>query len=150
MALKRISALVDLPELQVLMFGFLLNLPWELWQAPLFVDMANAPHSTATLVCTLAALADAVIILVAYWSIAVSARTRQWVQSPTRGRLAGFVAVGLAITITVEWLATGILNWWSYAPGMPVLAGLDVGALPVAQWIILPLLVAWFVRHQLR
>lgn len=150
MASKRISALVDLPELQVLMFGFLLSLPWEFWQAPLFVGMANAPHSTATLVCTLAALADAVIMLIAYWSIAVSARARQWIQSPTRGRLAAFVAVGLVIAVIIERLATGILNWWSYGPGMPVLAGLDVGALPLAQWIIVPLLVAWFVRRQLR
>lgn len=150
MASKSISALIDLPELQILMFGFLLNLPWEFWQAPLFVGMANATHSTATLACTLAALADAVIVLIAYWSIAVNARTRRWIESPTRGRLAGFVAVGLAIAVIIEWLATGILNWWSYAPEMPVLAGLDVGVLPLAQWIIVPLLVAWFVRRQLR
>ena len=60
-----------------------------------------------------------------------------------------FVAIGVAITLVLEWLATGPLGRWEYAEAMPIVPLLGVGLSPVLQWILLPPLVAWFVRRQL-
>ena len=68
---------------------------------------------------------------------------------PSAGQIAGFVAIGVAITLVLEWLATGPLGRWAYAEAMPVLPLLGVGLTPVLQWVLLPPLVAWFVRRQL-
>ncbi len=58
-----------------------------------------------------------------------------------------FLAIGLVITIAFELLATGPLNRWEYGELMPT--GIGVGAAPVAQWVILPLLQLWFVKRQI-
>ena len=51
--------------------------------------------------------------------------------------------------LVLEPLATGPLGRWAYAEGMPVVPLLGVGLSPALQWILLPPLVAWFVRRQL-
>jgi hypothetical protein len=57
------------------------------------------------------------------------------------------LAIGLVITVAFELLATGPLNRWEYGEFMPT--GIGVGAAPVAQWVILPLLQLWFVKRQI-
>jgi hypothetical protein len=141
--------LIDAPETNVGIFAFLLNLPWELVQVPLFAGMPTAGHWTAILVCGRATLGDVVVALVAFWAVALAAGGRGWVIAPTRGRVAGFVAVGLLITIVMERLATGLFARWAYADAMPVVPLLEVGLSPLLQWIVLPPLIVWFVRRQL-
>ena len=68
--------------------------------------------------------------------------------APTRGHLAAFVAVGVIITTMMERLATGPLERWAYAERMPIVPLVDIGLVPVLQWIVLPPLIVWFVRRQ--
>jgi len=51
-----------------------------------------------------------------------------------------FLAIGLAITIVFELLATVPLNRGEYGELMPTVPVIGVGVFPVAQWVILPLL----------
>lgn len=148
---NRWSAFTRQPELNVAVFAFLLNYPWEFSQVPLFTGMADAPHWTAIKVCATATLGDIVIMLIAYWFVAFVARTRSWIAAPTAGHLMMFVAIGLAITVVIEQLALHGLwfGTWKYSPLMPVVPGIGVGLSPLLQWIILPLLLVWFVRRQL-
>ncbi len=141
--------LLEAPAANVAVFAFLLNYPWEFLQVPLFRSMAPAPHWEAIKVCTSATLGDAVIAVVAFWGVAAMAGTRRWILAPSTGQLAGFITIGVAITLVLEWLATGPLGRWEYAEAMPVIPLLGVGLSPVLQWILLPPLVAWFVRRQL-
>jgi hypothetical protein len=119
--------LADAPETNVGIFAFLLNLPWEFAQVPLFAGMAAAGHWTAIQVCGRATLGDVAISLVAFWVVAGTARSRIWILAPTLRRISGFVAVGILITIVMEWLATRVLGRWAYAPAMSVLPILEVG-----------------------
>jgi len=144
-----IRRLLDAPETNVAIFAFLLNLAWEFAQVPLFAGMRSAPHWTAILVCGRAALGDVVIALVAFWVVAAVSGSRTWILRPTGRRVAGFVTVGLLVTIVMEWLATRVLGRWAYAGTMPVVPLLGVGVGPLVQWIVLPPLVVWFVRRQL-
>lgn len=149
--LNRLQALTWTPEFNVALFAFLLNLPWELWQAPLFEGMAAAPHWDAVKACSRAALGDAVIALVAYAAVALVLRNRAWVASPSTPGALGFMACGLAITALIERLAVeGVwIQGWSYSPLMPVVPGIGVGLSPLVQWLVLPPAVAWLVRRQL-
>ncbi len=96
-----------------------------------------------------ATLGDVVIALVAFWAVALGCRSRRWMLQPTGRQVAGFVALGVAITIVLEWLATQMLGRWAYADSMPVVPVLDVAFSPLLQWFILPPLVIWFVHRQL-
>jgi hypothetical protein len=146
----RFRPLTTAPEFNLVVFALLLNLPWELLQAPLFEGMADAPHSTVIRACLQATLGDAVIMMLAHAAVAAITRRRHWVLAPSWRDLAVFSAVGVAITAVIEWLATRG-HWaqtWVYSSAMPVIPGLEIGLSPLLQWVILPPIAVWFVRRQ--
>jgi hypothetical protein len=144
-----VSQWLDLPETNVLIFALLLNFVWEFAQVPLFASMSTADHWAAIAVCARATLGDALIALIAFWAAAITGGSRRWILEPRRSQLITYLAVGIAITIVMEWLATRVLDRWAYAPSMPIIPLLGVGLSPIIQWLIVPLLLVWFVRRQL-
>jgi hypothetical protein len=143
------SGIVDIPELNVAIFSFLLNFIWEMWQIPFFLAIPSEPHWAGVVACTQATFGDAAISLVAFWSVAAFARSRRWILQPSPSQIGGFIAVGVVITIAFETLAAGFLERWNYSPLMPTLPILGTGLVPLLQWILLPPLTIWFVRRQL-
>ena len=137
------------PEAQIAIFSFLLNYPWEMLQAPLFEGMSEGAHWEQVKVCTLAALADAVISLVSFWTAALVATSRAWLLKPRLAPWLAYMAVGLGLTGVGERLAGGPLGLWEYSAAMPLMPGVGVGISPLLQWLILPPLVLWFARNQL-
>jgi hypothetical protein len=137
------------PELFVLLFAFLLNFVWEMWQVPFFRDIGDAPHWRGVIVCTQATFGDAAIALFAFTAVALFSRRRLWLLAPSRGQIAAFLAIGLALTVVFEALATGPLARWRYGDAMPTLPWLGTGALPLLQWLTLPPLVLWLARRQI-
>lgn len=120
-----------------IIFVFALHFAWEMAQARWFASMANLPFWTATLLCLRATLGDLAITLVSFFVAAAMARSVEWpVRNFSAGRVLVYVAVGLAITIVIEIIALRT-DRWSYADNMPTLFG--IGVLPLAQWVILPL-----------
>ena len=147
--MKPLSAMVNTPEFNVVMFSLLLNLAWEIWQVPFFHGMAAQPHWLGVKACTQATFGDAGIALAAFWVTALIARSRTWILRPSRPDIAIFVGVGLVATIAFETLATGALERWAYSDAMPRLPVVGTGLLPVIQWLVIPPLVVWFVRRQI-
>jgi len=137
------------PETNVALFAFLLNLPWEMWQISLFEGVASLAHRDGVIMCTRAALGDAVIALLAFWLVAATARTRDWIRRPSRVTLGAFVALGLIATLALEYWATQVGGRWQYAAGMPRLPLLGTGLAPLLQWLSIPPLVVWLVRRQI-
>lgn len=140
---------LDLPELNVAVFAFLLNFVWEFWQVPFYEDMPTIPHWQGVKTCTVATLGDVAIALVSFWAVAWAVRSRAWILQSSTAELAGFVAAGVLITVAGEWVLTEVISRWAYASSMPTLPVLGTGLLPLLQWILLPPLIVWFVRRQL-
>ena len=141
--------ILEIPELNVAAFAFLLNFVWEFSQVPFFRAMATSPYWEAAQACIQATFGDAAIALVSFWAVALAARSRRWILGPSARQVLGFVAAGVAITVVFEWLATELLGRWNYAGSMPTVPLLGTGVLPLLQWILLPPLIVWFVRRQL-
>jgi hypothetical protein len=137
-----------LPEVFVVVFSLLLNLAWEMWQVPFYEGMAEARHWDGIRICTQATLGDAVISLAAFAAVAWWAGSRNWLIAPRKRELALYLAVGLAVTVVLEALATGPLDRWSYGDDMPRLPWLGTGVLPILQWLLLPLPILWLARNQ--
>jgi len=146
---SRFSNLPSTPEFNVLVFSFLINLTWEVWQVPFFRGMADQPHWLGVKACTQATFGDAGIALAAFWVTAICAKTRNWMLQPRKTDTAIFLSVGVAVTIVFESLATGVLDRWTYSDAMPRVPILGTGLLPLLQWLALPPLVLWFVRRQI-
>jgi hypothetical protein len=143
------NKILNAPELHISIFAFLLNFVWELLQMPLFAGFADFPYYQTVLHCTKATFGDVVISLVAFAGACLITRSRMWINSTNISGVIAFLAIGLVITIVFEILATGPLNRWEYGELMPIVPLTGVGASPVAQWVILPLLQLWFVRRQI-
>ena len=146
---SRRSGVMNWPETNVALFAFLLNLPWEMWQIPLFKGMPSLAHWDGVILCTRAALGDAVIALLAFWLVAAISGTRSWMRRPSAVTLGAFVASGLIVTIALEYWATQVGGRWEYADAMPRLPLLGTGLAPLLQWLLIPPLVAWLVRRQI-
>ena len=143
-----LARVLEIPEVNLIGFAFLLNFVWELLQAPFFEPLRDLPHWEGVKLCGLATVGDAAIMLVAFWFVAAVPQSRAWILNPRRRDLAVFVVLGIVITIGLERsaLATGR---WRYSEAMPVIPIIEVGLTPILQWSVLPLLVAWLVRRQL-
>jgi len=149
--LRRLKDLTWCPEFNVALFALLLNYPWEFLQVPLFEGMSQAPHWHAVQSCSRAAVGDAVIALLAFEAVSLIAGTRAWIMRPPAPLVLGFIACGVFTTVVIERLALAGL-WmerWSYSTLMPIVPILEVGLVPLAQWVVLPPLILWLVRRQL-
>lgn len=142
--------ILALPEFNLALFALLLNYPWEFIQIPFFEQMPTLPHGEAVLFCTRAALGDVLIALAAFWVVALARGDRGWLRRPDRRAVLGFVAVGLLVTVGLEWHATEVAGRWHYSELMPTVPLLGTGLLPLLQWLLLPPLVVWFARRQIR
>ena len=143
------NKILNAPELHIAIIAFLLNFVWELLQMPLFAGFVDFQYYQVILHCTKATFGDVVISLVAFAGACLITRSRMWIISMNKSGVVSFLAIGLVITIVFELLATGPLNRWEYGELMPMVPIIGVGVSPVAQWVILPLLVLWFVKRQI-
>lgn len=140
---------LDSSETNLAVVAFLLHFVWEFLQVPLFADMPDMAHWDAVQFCARAALGDVVITLAAFWLVALVYRDRGWILTPTKAAIAGFIAVGVIITIALEWHATVLIDRWQYDERMPTIPLLGTGLSPLSQWLILPPLVVWVARRQI-
>lgn len=141
--------LVDLPEISVALFAFLVNLVWEFGQVPLYRDLPSEGHWASIKLCARATLGDAVIAVVAFWIVAALVASRWWITAPSAVHVVCFVGVGLGIATALEWMAIHVQARWAYGTSMPIVPVLRVGLAPVLQWVIVPPLVVWLVKRQL-
>jgi hypothetical protein len=116
-----------------------LNYVWEIAQAPLYAGMAL--WGNIWWHCFVASLGDGVLVcLIAAVGWAAFGR-RGWYRHPGAQAYGVMLASGLGIGLGVELVAVHLLNRWAYAPGMPLIPGLGVGLVPVAQMLLLPPLI---------
>ena len=130
-------------------FGFLLEFVWEFLQIPLYARMTQLPHWLGVISCGRAATGDALIVAIAWIAGALVQRDRRWVLAPRPGSTLAYVGSGVLITIAMELAATRWLGRWQYSELMPLVPGLQVGAAPLLQWIVLPPLTLWLARRHL-
>lgn len=146
--MKKVATVTGRPDVNIAIFAFLLNYPWEFLQVPFYRDMPSASHWDGVVVCSLATIGDAVIMLAAFWLTALTARSGGWVAEPRARHIAIFVTIGLIITLVIEHIAIRSGWGWRYDSSMPLVPILGAGLAPFLQWIVLPPLALWFVRRQ--
>jgi len=135
------------PELPVVALGFGLNAAWEFLQSPLYADHSRELGYLlrTRLHC---AGGDALILLFAFGVTSLIFRSRQWLPDGRMWPTVLFVAIGVAYTVWSEWFNTQVALSWQYADSMPRVFG--IGLVPLAQWLAIPVLLAWILRKARR
>ncbi len=135
---------------------------WEMLQAPLYAGMLQMSWYDATRLCTIASAGDVFITLVAYAIVAALASNRFWAfplqSSPLQSsqsrpqyrsiavrQIGLYLVIGIVITAIAEFFNITFLHRWAYGPGMPELLGFGVA--PLAQWVVVPVLIVWLARR---
>lgn len=144
-----LNKLTNMPEVNFFVFAFLINFVWEMQQMPLFRFSGANSLGKMNWICTQASLADAFMIVLAFWIVCVVEESRNWFFNITKRKLFFFLIPGLILTVFLELLNTKILQRWEYIEAMPTFPWLDVGVVPIIQWILLPPLILMIVRRQL-
>ena len=137
------------PEVSLALFSFAFHFIWEFLQIPTFEGMAELRHWEGVKVCTYATIGDVGIALAAFWITSLAARTRHWIIDKKAWQLLVFLAVGLAVTVGLEFYYVEISNRWSYSELMPLVPPFGTGLSPLLQWIVVPLLVVELTRRNL-
>ncbi len=126
--------------------SFVLHFTWEILQIPFYEGMTQAEHGAAVWTCTLATFGDTGIALTAYLGAACSERSLSWIQTLSIKLLSIYFLTGLLITVVFEFLATEVLDRWTYSELMPTLPLLKTGLMPLAQWSVVPALSLYAAR----
>jgi hypothetical protein len=123
---------------------FALNFAWEMLQAKWFASMRDLPLLRASLLCLYGAVADLVIAAVAFVLAALVVRSAMW--PAERGIVVPatiFIGLAMAAVVAYEMFARSTARG-RYDETMPTLFG--IGALPLLQWLVLPIIEVWIFR----
>ena len=120
--------------------SWLLNTLWEVLQSPLFRVHGNSNH---LLFCLLAAIADAIMTVLLYFSFAQFYKNLFWFKKPGYYRLFLLALTGGLGALLSEFIHIS-LKQWSYQQSMPLIPLLNVGLVPVLQFMLLPGLTYYF------
>ena len=123
----------------VFVVAVLLNYPWELAQSPLYSNAGRV--GTVWWHCFVASLGDGVLVAIVYFVGTAIFRQPTWFEHAGAKQYVAMLITGGLIGVVVEWVAVHVAHRWAYAAEMPLLPGFDVGIVPVAQMLVLPLLV---------
>ena len=81
--------------------------------------------------------------------VALIFRSRTWFLNPTKPEVTLFVTFGVVYTVFSEIKNVSLNKLWWYSKLMPVIPYVDVGIVPLIQWMIVPVALVFIVRRQL-
>jgi hypothetical protein len=130
-------------------FAFLFFGMWEWLQTPFYSDITNDINTIVwyRIHCT---FGDILIILGAMILYSAVRRQISWFLSPSKIDLAIVTVMTVAYTLVSEYVNVHLRGAWGYSEWMPVFPGLNVGIMPVIQWLVLPTLVIHFTNNHQR
>jgi hypothetical protein len=123
-----------------------LHLVWEVAQIPLYTLWREAAPATIAWAVVHCTAGDGLIALATFALACAWSRRVDWPwRSLSRG-LPVLLVSGVAYTAFSEWRNVYRLGLWAYSEQMPMIMG--IGALPLAQWIVVPVVALWFLRSR--
>jgi hypothetical protein len=125
------------------------NLVWEAAHLPLYtLWRTGTAHDQlfAVIHCTLGDILTALTCLV---TALILAGHRAWPAQHYAPVAVLTLVFGFGYTVFSEWLNVVVRKSWAYSEFMPVvpLFGLRIGASPLLQWIVVPLIALLAARH---
>lgn len=144
--------LLQVPELNLFVFAFLLHFPLELWM--MGSTLPADPHAVArgevAKICTVGATAHALVTIAAFWIVSTAGRSRGWVRAPLLFELAIFALVSAVFAALAEAAAGLMLEEWAHTGTVTTFGKGGLGIPTMLQGIVAPLATIWFVSRQLR
>jgi hypothetical protein len=116
------------------------NYVWELAQAPPYVGLESYGASVFWH-CFAASLGDGIMVLLIVAAGWITLQQENWFEHPGVAGYLMMLTTGFLLAVLVEWVGVHVLGRWRYTDTMPVVPGLGVGVIPIAQMLLLPPLI---------
>ena len=129
-----------------LLLAFILNFAWEIIHGPLYKGFTYSTSHIAF--CGLASVADAFMVLLIYFILAIVYKDPLWIKHINLQRTLILILIGGIGAILAEMRHLSLGNW-SYASSMPILPFVNAGLSPVLQFMFLPVLIFYLSFSQL-
>ncbi len=136
----------SIPEIQLLVLALPLELLWEVAQFPLYTVWHEGDWSYILYGLVHCTLGDLIILLVAYWVVALLNRDRSWYLQAVLPNGVLFMVLGVVYTVYSEIMNVRIKGTWDYTDLMPIVPIVEIGAMPFLQWILIPPVLLWLMR----
>lgn len=136
----------SIPELQLLVLALPLELLWEIAQFPLYTVWHEGDWSHILYGLAHCTLGDLLILLFAYWIVALLKRDRNWYLNTVMPGGVLFTLTGAFYTVYSEIMNVRLKGTWGYTEVMPLIPGVDIGTMPFLQWLLIPPLLLWLMR----
>lgn len=134
------------PALMAVVIGF----AWQYLQYPLYDHDGGRGALWSHVV--LSALGDGALVLLLYLVGWYRTRDDGWYEHPSLTDYTRVAGAGVVAAAAIEVVGVYIVHRWGYAPRMPLLPVVRIGAIPVLEGATVPVLAfvitAW-LRHQL-
>ena len=129
-----------------------LNLAWETTHVPFYTLWKEAKPSYVAFAVLHCTAGDVVIGAAALLLALIVGREKALVQWRWLRIAALTVLAAAAYTVVSEWINASVLASWTYAEAMPTLdlVGIEIGASPLAQWLVVPPLALYLARKTRR
>ena len=137
---RRTSHMPAYKLISVFIVAVVLNYLWELAQAPLYVGLEDY-NAGVFWHCFVASLGDGIMVLLMVAAGWITLRQADWFDRPGVPGYLVMITAGLVLAVLVEWVAVHRLGRWVYAERMPMVPGLGIGVVPIAQMLILPAMI---------
>lgn len=121
----------------------LLSLGWEIAHLPLYTIWHEAPPQSIAFAVAHCTAGDVLIGAAALLLALILCRAGEPACWATRRIAALTVLLAVAYTVVSERLNLAHGNW-AYSALMPVLPGVEVGASPLLQWVVVPFGAFWW------
>lgn len=108
---------------------------WEMLQMPAFTGTPPG-WLVNTLMCVLATLLDAALVLGLYGVGVGVFRDSLWFRPPRLGRYLLVVLLAIAVNSVWEWVTVGWMGLWGYSAWHPTVVG--VGLAAILQAVVMP------------
>lgn len=141
-----ISGWRSVPELRLVMLALPLESLWEIAQFPLYTIWHQKDGNYILYAFAHCTLGDLIILLVLYEVIALLRGDRRWYLGGALAAGALFTAAGATYTVFSEIRNVRIEANWAYTTLMPIVPWVEIGTMPLLQWLLIPPLLLWLMR----
>lgn len=124
----------------------LCSLLWEVAQLPLYTLWADPRPVWIAFAIAHCTVGDAMIGTTALMLALILSRAGERASWPATRVVLITVVLAVAYTLLSERINL-LQGHWAYSSSMPVLAWIEVGLAPLAQWVIVPLLAWWWANR---
>lgn len=135
-----------IPETQLLVLALPLELLWEIAQFPLYTVWQEGSWSYIFYGLAHCTLGDLIILLLVYWAVSLINRDRNWHLGAVVANGLLFTILGAMYTVYSEIINVRIKGTWGYTELMPMVPIIEIGAMPLLQWILIPPVLLWLMR----